>query len=91
MKKIFITIITVASLASCSSENQLCECIEAGAEADKISASFFDREATQEGKDSLDNALKKRDKICAAYQYMLAHELQEKAKDCKSLKFDPEK
>lgn len=94
MKRIF-PIIIIALLASCNSSADsdapsLCDCVEAGAEADRISASLFHREHTQEAKDSLDSALEARDRLCLPYQHMLAHDLQEKAAECESLKFSVE-
>ena len=86
MKNLSILIFVVL-LASCSSKPSLCDCVEAGDSVNKISASLFDRIPTEEARDSLKQAEKKRDSICAQYQTMMPEELQEKAKECESLKF----
>lgn len=91
----FIPILIISLFASCSSSSNsenpsLCDCVEAGEEANRISASLFGRVPTQEAKDSLDQALANRDKVCFPYQHMLAQELQEKAAECEALKFSTE-
>lgn len=88
----FIFTIILLAFMSCTNSSQketssLCDCIEAGEVASRISASLFDRVPKQEAKDSLDKALADRDRICFPFQHMLAHELQEKAieAECESL------
>lgn len=88
--KILSFILIAGILVACNNNNQLCDCVEAGQEVNRISASFFDRPATQEGKDSLDLATQKRDEICAPFQNMMPGELHEKAAECESLKFSAE-
>lgn len=88
--KILSFLIIVGFLFSCNSSNQLCDCVEAGDEVNKISASFFEREPTKEGEDSLIQAKKVRDEICAPFQEMMPKELHEKAAECESLKINPE-
>lgn len=79
------------SITSCGDKKPtLCECVELGKEVDRISESFFERSKTKEGKDSLDFAIKNRDRVCIYFQNMLADELQKKAKECESLEFSPE-
>ena len=87
MKNLSILVFAIL-LASCSSNtSSLCDCVEAGDAVNKISASLFDRTPTKEAADSLKQAEKIRDSICAPYQTMMPEELQEKAKECEALKF----
>jgi len=85
--RIFSLIILLGLLISCNNSNQLCDCIEAGDEVNRISASFFNRPATQAGKDSLTQAKIIRDEICAPFQEMMPQELHEKARECQTLNF----
>lgn len=89
MKK-FSILIFVVLLASCSSEPSLCDCVEAGDAVNKISASLLDRVPTEEAMDSLKQAEKISDSICAPFKTMMPEDLQEKRKECESLKISPE-
>ena len=88
--KILSFLFIVGFLVSCNNSNQLCDCVEAGDEVNKISASFFDRAPTKEGEDSLIQAKKVRDEICAPFQEMMPKELHKKAAECEALKLTPE-
>lgn len=90
MKKLSLFIFVIL-LASCSSKPSLCDCVEAGDSVNQISASLFDRIPTQGAIDSLKQAEKNRDSICAQYQTMMPDELHKKAAECESLKISPEK
>ncbi|PKR81954.1 hypothetical protein CW751_01045 [Brumimicrobium salinarum] len=89
MRHLFFLFLTV-TLFSCNNNNALCDCVEAGEEVNRISASFFDRTPTQAGKDSLVQAKKHRDEICAPFQEMMPKELHKKAAECESLEFTGE-
>lgn len=89
MKKLS-PLLFVILFASCNSEPSLCDCIEAGDSVNKISASLFDRDPTKEAADSLKQAEKRRDSICAPYNKMEPEELHKKASECPSLKFSAE-
>jgi hypothetical protein len=82
MKLIFCSLFIVL-LFSC--QNSVCDCVEAGEKASEISASFFDREYSVEGKDSLDQAIENRDAVCEPFKNMSAVELQEAASECENL------
>ncbi|MFA5573949.1 MAG: hypothetical protein WC994_02720 [Brumimicrobium sp.] len=88
MKKILPLFILPLFFAcnSNSKNNELCDCVAAGAEADSISAYYLVNEQTLEGKEALEKAIEKRDKICLQFENMLGHELQEMAQDCEELK-----
>ncbi len=73
------------SLTSCTQNQKLCDCIDASNVVNKLSASFFNREASQEGKDSLDAAIIQRDEVCAPFLNMGATELQEAKLNCTEL------
>ena len=88
--KILSFLFIIGFLVSCNNSNQLCDCVEAGDEVNRISASFFERAATKEGEDSLNQAKKVRDEICAPFQEMMPKELHEKAAECEALKITPE-
>lgn len=77
-------------LVSCNNTQPLCDCVEAGDEVNRISATFFNRAPTQEGEDSLNVAKDKRDKLCEPFQEMAPQELHERAAECESLKITPE-
>lgn len=81
--KQFVFVILALLVFSC--QNSVCDCVEAGNKANEISASFFDREYSEAGKDSLDRAIEKRDEICEPFQNMSAEELQEAASECDNL------
>ncbi|MBW7868607.1 MAG: hypothetical protein H3C31_09815 [Brumimicrobium sp.] len=83
----------VFTLLACNSNNgksTICDCVEAGQAVNQLSESFFSREATQEGADSLHLLIEKRDSVCKTFQEMDAIELQEKAKECASLEIETE-
>jgi hypothetical protein len=73
------------SLTSCTQNQKLCDCIDAGNVVNKLSASFFNRDASQEGKDSLNAAIIQRDQICAPFLNMDVTELQKAKLNCKQL------
>lgn len=81
----FLLLLTL--LVSCNNSQPLCDCVDAGDEVNRISATFFNRAPTQAGEDSLKSAKKKRDEICAPFQEMAPQELHERAEECEALKF----
>lgn len=88
MKKLGLLIFT-SLLFSCSDQS-LCDCVEAGDEVNRISATFFERVPTEAGEDSLRVAKERRDELCADFQDMMPKELHEKAAECSSLEINPE-
>jgi hypothetical protein len=88
--KTFSLLLLLTLLVSCNNSQSLCDCVEAGDEVNKISATFFNRAPTQEGEDSLNVAKDKRDELCEPFQEMMPKELHERAADCKSLENTPE-
>lgn len=82
MKSLLIILVLIL-LYSC--QGTVCECVEAGKEVNEISASFFDREYSVEGKDSLERAIKNREAVCEPFKEMSAEELQKAASKCKNL------
>jgi hypothetical protein len=81
--RLFLFSIGAFLIFSC--QNSICDCVEAGEEVNEISASFFYRDYSVEGKDSLDYAIEKRDNICEPYNNMSAVKLQEAASECENL------
>jgi hypothetical protein len=75
-------------MSGCSSEDSLCECVEAGESVNQLSSSFFDGSYSEERKDSLAQAIDRRDELCAPFQNMGPQELQEASKECVSLKIE---
>jgi hypothetical protein len=67
----------------------LCDCVKAGELANELSASFFNRMHTEQGKDSLDQLIAYRDSICAPFLEVSVEELHKAAKDCPQLNIDP--
>jgi hypothetical protein len=88
--KIFSLLLLLISLISCNNSQPLCNCIEAGDEVNRISATFFNRAATKAGEDSLNIAKDKRDRLCELFQEMAPKELHERASRCESLNLTPE-
>lgn len=68
-----------------SCQHNVCDCVEAGQKVNEISASFFDRDYSEAGKDSLDNAIESRDAICEPFKNMSAADLQKAASECENL------
>ncbi|RFC54247.1 hypothetical protein [Brumimicrobium aurantiacum] len=87
--KLFFTFLSALFFVSCSNQ-PLCDCVQAGDEVNRISASFFDRAPTKAGEDSLRLAKENRDKLCAPFQDMAPQELHERAAECASLEFSAE-
>ena len=81
--KLLVLAAFIVLLFSC--QHSVCECVEAGKKVNEISASFFDREYSESGKDSLDHAIKNRDAICEPFRSMSAAELQKAASECDNL------
>lgn len=74
-------------IAACSSDkNKLCDCIDAGEHVNTLSESFFHRPYSELGKDSLDQAVQKRDELCSEFIQMSADELQALKMECDQLK-----
>ena len=90
--KISVIGIIIGTISSSCSDNSidhnLCECVAVSDSLNHLSASFFNRAATEEGKDSLNRLTAYRDEICAEYITMPAASLQEAALDCDKLQFD---
>lgn len=76
----------VLMLSACSSEPSFCDCIDAGEKVNQLSASFFNRDYSVQGKDSLDAAVEKRDEICAPFSALHPFELQDLKDECDQLK-----
>ena len=89
-KLILIVTLNVFIFASCSSgEDGLCQCVDATNRVNELSATFLDGTYSEERKDSLDQARKLSDSLCAPYQQMAPEELHKAAKNCSSLKMNP--
>lgn len=88
--KTFSLFLLLGLLISCTQNNPLCDCVEAGDEVNRISATFFDRAPTKAGEDSLQKAKKRRDELCEPFQDMMPQELHERAAECESLEFSPD-
>lgn len=84
-----ITLFLLLSISLFSCRDTVCDCVEAGDRVNKISASFFDRKYSVEGKDSLNRAIENRDEICEPFKEMSAQQLQEAASECKNLLINP--
>ncbi|WP_107039548.1 hypothetical protein [Brumimicrobium mesophilum] len=89
MKLLSLSLLLIL-LVSCNNSQPLCDCVEAGDDVNRISATFFNRAPTQAGEDSLYVAKEKRDKLCEPFQDMAPAELHKRAAECASLKITPE-
>lgn len=93
MKYFICLVIILSSVVGCSNEQkdiELCDCVEAGARLNKVSASFFDGSFSEARKDSLEQAKSYRDSMCARFQNMEPEALQKAAKDCSALNIETE-
>ncbi|PWH85541.1 hypothetical protein [Brumimicrobium oceani] len=88
--KILSLLLLLTLFVSCSNNQPLCDCVEAGEDVNKISASFFNRAPTQAGEDSLNSAKAKYDSLCAPFQEMSPAELHKRAAECQSLEINPD-
>jgi hypothetical protein len=61
----------------------LCRCIEAGDKVNQLSATFFEREYSVLGKDSLDLLISHRDSLCEEFQLMSGEEMLKLKENCK--------
>lgn len=84
----FLISLTFSSCSNTSIDHNLCECVAVGDSLNILSASFFNRAATEEGRDSLRLLTTYRDEVCAEYLAMPAAALQEAALDCEKLQFN---
>lgn len=74
-------------LFSCKSEENhaLCDCVKAGEVVNELSASLLERTYSASAKDSLDEAIIYRDKLCDTFQFMPSHALMKAKESCKQL------
>jgi len=77
--------ILIFTLVSCKSNTDFCKCIEAGQKVNELSASFFNREYSELGKDSLDNVIQYRDELCEPFSELSPEELQKEKQQCSQL------
>lgn len=84
--KIIVPIIfcSLLTLSSCSNDQSLCTCIEAGDAVNQLSESFFHREYSVLGKDSLDALIAHRDALCEEFQLMSGEEMLKLKENCPS-------
>jgi hypothetical protein len=69
-------------------DQRLCECVSVGEVVNDLSASFFDRPYSVQGKDSLDQIIAFRDSICAPFIEMKTEDLHKAAKKCPQLEIE---
>lgn len=91
--KYFVLVFLFGLSFACSDSDkqlaeELCECIKQGEIANEYSASFFERDYSEQGKDSLDQMLKERDEVCEKFIDMHPNDLQKAAEDCELLDFE---
>jgi hypothetical protein len=82
MRKINSIFLLGLILFSCSNDQSLCRCIEAGDKVNKLSASFFNRDYSVLGKDSLDALISHRDSICDNFKMMSGEEMLKLKENC---------
>jgi hypothetical protein len=85
MKRLLITLTVGIFTIGCSSDQSICKCIELGNEVNQLSASFFDREYSVLGKDSLDALIQQRDEWCAPFKGLSGELMLEKLEECEDL------
>lgn len=83
-KHLVVFVISLSSLFFACSSNDLCDCVEAADQVNKLSASFFDRPYSELGKDSLEQAIEKRDRYCEEFENMSAKDLHAAKQSCDS-------
>jgi len=82
MRNIYSLALLSFALLSCSNDQSLCRCIEAGDEVNTLSASFFNRDYSVLGKDSLDILINYRDSICEDFKMMSGEEMLKLKENC---------
>jgi hypothetical protein len=82
MKRFFSIFLLCLSLIGCSQNKDICKCIELGNEVNTLSSSFFDREYSVLGKDSLDALIQQRDEWCEPFKDMSGEQMLQKLEDC---------
>ena len=82
MKRIIYIFTLGVLLYSCSNDKSMCRCIEAGDKVNKLSASFFNRDYSVLGKDSLDALISNRDSICDNFKMMSGEEMLKLKENC---------
>lgn len=89
MKTTFF-LVTLLLISSCAS-NSVCDCVKAGENLNSFSNELLTKEnPTQEDADKMDALTVDRDAVCAEFQNMLAHELQEASAGCDVLEIEVE-
>ena len=83
MRKLYSIFLISSLLFSCSNDQSLCRCIEVGDEVNKLSASFFNRDYSVLGKDSLDALISRRDSLCEGFKMMSGEEMLKLKENCK--------
>lgn len=83
MIKTYYVLLISTILLSCSNDQSLCRCIEAGDEVNKLSASFFTRDYSVLGKDSLDALIEYRDSLCEDFKMMSGEDMLQLKENCK--------
>jgi len=85
MKTLFPIILGAFTLLlACGNNQSLCTCIEAGDAVNQLSESFFHREYSVLGKDSLDALIAHRDSLCEEFQLMSGEEMLKLKENCPS-------
>lgn len=82
MRKIYSILLISSVLFSCSNDQSLCRCIEAGDDVNKLSASFFTRDYSVLGKDSLDALIEYRDSLCKEFKMMSGEDMLKLKENC---------
>lgn len=82
MRKINSLLVLNVLLFSCANDQSLCRCIEAGDKVNKLSASFFNRDYSVLGKDSLDVLISRRDSLCDYFKMMSGEEMLKLKQNC---------
>jgi hypothetical protein len=82
MRKIYFTLLIVPTLFSCSNDQSLCNCLEAGEDVNQLSASFFTRDYSVLGKDSLDALIHYRDSLCEEFKMMSGEDMLKLKENC---------
>lgn len=82
MRKINSILLLGVLLFSCSNDQSLCRCIEAGDKVNKLSASFFNRDYSVLGKDSLDALISYRDSLCDDFKMMSGEDMLKLKQNC---------
>ena len=85
MKSLFLGVITclfMLSLSACSSNTEICSCLESGKKLEKFSSELLQRDATEKDLQKMKKLKADQEKKCAEFQTMDGAKMLELKDEC---------